>query len=58
MSAKGVTQCDLAEAAGIAQPHVSRIVNGQSMPSGIILAKIAARLRTTSEKLLYFTAET
>jgi len=54
MTARGITQSDLADAAGISQGWVSKIASGQSMPNAAIVARIAARLRTTSEKLLDF----
>lgn len=49
---KHITQQELAEAAGVTQKMISKIVTGESIPSVMKLAKIAERLGVTIDELL------
>jgi transcriptional regulator with XRE-family HTH domain len=52
MSARSMTQQELATEADISQGFVSKILRGTLLPNGLLLHKIARALDTTSEKLL------
>ncbi len=49
--AGGLTQCKLAECAGISQIYLSYIENGHKIPSGNTLLRIAKALNTTVKNL-------
>ena len=53
MHYRGYNLTRLAQATGIAQPHLSNYVNGNTMPSVLTLKKIAAILNCRVDDLIY-----
>lgn len=49
---KQITQRELADAAGVSQKMISKIVMGESIPSVMKLSKIAERLGVSIDELL------
>ena len=49
---QNMTQRDLASAAGITESAVSHYMNGDRVPRGVNLAKVASALGTTTDYLL------
>jgi transcriptional regulator with XRE-family HTH domain len=52
MSARFLTQDELATAAGVTQPLISKLLNGKISPSATDLANIAGALNVSSEYLM------
>ena len=50
--AQGLSQNELAEAAGIAQPQIAKYESGMFVPNAITAVAIAERLGTTVERLV------
>lgn len=50
--ARGLTQRELADLAGVTEVSMSRYINGDRTPRAAILSNIATALKTTSEYLL------
>lgn len=48
----GMSQRELADLTGITEVSMSRYIRGERIPNGIIVAKIATALHTTSDELL------
>ena len=48
----GMSQRELADLTGITEVSMSRYIRGERTPNGIIVAKIANALHTTSDELL------
>ena len=48
----GMSQRELADLTGITEVSMSRYIRGERTPDGIIVAKIATALHTTSDELL------
>jgi transcriptional regulator with XRE-family HTH domain len=52
MSARRLTQDDLATAAGVSQPLISKLLHGKISPSAVDLANIAGALNVSSQYLM------
>ena len=52
LEARDLTQMELAEMTGEHQSLISRIANGQNMPGGTVLARIAEALEISIDRLL------
>jgi transcriptional regulator with XRE-family HTH domain len=52
MSARFLTQGQLATAAGVSQPLISKLLNGKISPSAVDLANIANALNVSSQYLM------
>jgi transcriptional regulator with XRE-family HTH domain len=52
MSARYLTQDELAKAAGVSQPLISKLLHGKISPSAVDLANIAGALNVSSQYLM------
>lgn len=55
--AAGLSQVDLAERAGVSQPHISAMERGASSPSVEVLHALAEALGCDVEEIMYKTAD-
>lgn len=54
MQIKGITQYELSERTGIAQPHISNYVRGMRSPSFYVIDKIAKALDCSIDQFRYY----